>query len=119
MSILFEALIAKFPGVDFSVTNSEVEWRSTAVPQPSSEEIDAIVEEFKRTSPPEEELGLGYDQLRRLKYPSIEEQLDIIYHKGIQEWKEAIQEIKTRYPKPDIIKISATPSSGDIPVTKV
>lgn len=33
------------------------------------------------------------------EYPSIEEQLDMLYHNGYDSWKSAIQEIKNKYPK--------------------
>jgi hypothetical protein len=33
-------------------------------------------------------------------YPSIEEQLDTLYHGGLDVWKAQIQEVKNRFPKP-------------------
>ena len=36
---------------------------------------------------------------RRLEYPSIQDQLDDIFHNGIDGWKETIQAIKDKYPK--------------------
>jgi len=41
----------------------------------------------------------SYADLRRADYPPIEDQLDKIYHGGIECWKEQIKEIKDRYPK--------------------
>lgn len=41
-----------------------------------------------------------YKKLRAAEYPSITDQLDIIYHKGIDAWKAEIATIKARYPKP-------------------
>jgi hypothetical protein len=40
-----------------------------------------------------------YADLRSVAYPSIEEQLDMIYHNGIDAWKESIKAIKDQYPK--------------------
>jgi len=37
---------------------------------------------------------------RLSEYPAIAEQLDNIYHNGIDAWKADIAEIKTKYPKP-------------------
>lgn len=37
---------------------------------------------------------------RQLHYPSIHDQLDIIYHDGLEEWKKVIKAVKDRYPKP-------------------
>lgn len=36
---------------------------------------------------------------RLSEYPSIEEQLDQIYHKGIDAWQKNIKSIKDKYPK--------------------
>ena len=41
----------------------------------------------------------SYADLRRPEYPPIEDQLDKIYHGGIECWKEQIKEIKDRHPK--------------------
>ena len=40
-----------------------------------------------------------YKEERRKEYPSIEEQLDMIYHKGIDYWKQHISRVKNKYPK--------------------
>lgn len=42
-----------------------------------------------------------YSTNRRNEYPSLEEQLDTIFHSGIEVWKEQIQAIKDKYPKPE------------------
>ncbi len=42
----------------------------------------------------------SYKSKRRVEYPSIEEQLDTIYHSGVAGWKTAIKTIKDKYPKP-------------------
>jgi hypothetical protein len=39
-----------------------------------------------------------YKELRKMVYPPVEEQLDFIYHNGIDEWKKMISEIKDKYP---------------------
>lgn len=41
-----------------------------------------------------------YKDERKAAYPSIEDQLDKIFHEGIDAWKADIQAIKDRYPKP-------------------
>ena len=41
----------------------------------------------------------SYADLRRPEYPSIEDQLDKIYHSGVAAWKKDIKEIKDKYPK--------------------
>ena len=40
-----------------------------------------------------------YKDLRAQAYPSIPDQLDTIFHVGLDGWKEQIQAVKTKYPK--------------------
>ena len=40
-----------------------------------------------------------YQRKRKIEYPSIAEQLDDIYHNGIDGWKETIKATKDKYPK--------------------
>ena len=42
----------------------------------------------------------SYKSKRRAEYPSIEDQLDDIYHNGIDAWKATIKATKDKYPKP-------------------
>ena len=57
---------------------------------PTEAELDAEVER----------LNNGYQEKRRLEYPSVVDQLDLIYHSGIDAWKAKIKETKDKYPKP-------------------
>jgi len=41
-----------------------------------------------------------YQRDRAVAYPSIADQLDQIYHEGIDAWKETIAAVKAEYPKP-------------------
>ena len=42
----------------------------------------------------------SYKSKRRAEYPPIEEQLDKIYHSGVNAWKADIKAIKDKNPKP-------------------
>ena len=42
----------------------------------------------------------SYKSQRKAEYPSIEDQLDNIYHNGVAAWKTTIKTIKDKYPKP-------------------
>ena len=43
----------------------------------------------------------SYRSKRREEYPNIVEQLDYIYHNGVDKWKtDIIDPIKAKYPKP-------------------
>jgi len=57
-------------------------------------------EEFQELSRLKREDPSQYATKRKLAYPSIEEQLDYIYHHGIDAWKsDMIDPVKAEYPK--------------------
>ena len=41
----------------------------------------------------------AYKEKRAKAYPSIADQLDILYHSGFDAWKSAIQAVKEEFPK--------------------
>jgi hypothetical protein len=41
----------------------------------------------------------AYRVSRQLEYPSVVDQLDILFHNGFDSWKAQIQAIKDKYPK--------------------
>jgi hypothetical protein len=47
-----------------------------------------------------EAAAIAYQGQRKAEYPSIEDQLDDIYHNGVAGWKTTIKAIKDKYPKP-------------------
>ena len=53
--------------------------------------VDAKVKELQAIQ--------DYQSKRVAEYPKIEEQLDKIYHSGIDAWKADIKAIKDKYPK--------------------
>ena len=42
----------------------------------------------------------NYQRQRQAEYPSVVDQLDDIYHNGIDAWKATIKTTKDKYPKP-------------------
>ncbi len=60
-----------------------------------NEELDSIrkVAEQKRLD------AMTYSELRAAAYPSIVDQLDSIFHRGLDAWKAEIQVTKNKYPK--------------------
>ena len=58
-----------------------------------------------QTPPTEEEVeaefnAQEYARNRKIEYPPMEDQLDYIYHNGIEKWKnDIIGPVKTKYPK--------------------
>ena len=45
---------------------------------------------------------IPYTDARRAEYPRLEDQLDKIYHSGIDAWKADIKAIKDKYPKTQV-----------------
>ena len=52
---------------------------------------------------------IPYTDARRAEYPPIEDQLDKIYHGGVNAWKADIKEIKDKYPKTQVGITSIAP----------
>ena len=50
-----------------------------------------------------------YTEARKAEYPPIEDQLDKIYHNGIDAWKADIKKIKDKYPKTQVGITSIAP----------
>ena len=42
----------------------------------------------------------SYKSQRQAEYPSVVDQLDKMFHSGFQAWKDEIQKVKDKYPKP-------------------
>ena len=58
---------------------------------------EAIASSLNSTTPTYVET---YATKRKLAYPSIEDQLDLMYHGGYDAWKASIEAVKTQFPKP-------------------
>jgi hypothetical protein len=43
----------------------------------------------------------AYKYARAKEYPAITDQLDTIFHDGLDAWKAQIQTVKDKYPKPE------------------
>ena len=75
----------------------------------NGEQVDLTAEEVKATlnlwaenerARQLDEEANGYKEARQMAYPSIEDQLDEIFHNGIDSWKAIIQQVKDDNPKP-------------------
>tara|TARA_R100000789_G_scaffold40874_1_gene42547 strand:- start:105 stop:392 length:288 start_codon:yes stop_codon:yes gene_type:complete len=62
-----------------------------SLPELTQDLVDSIEAEWETKE--------AYKEKRRLEYPPIAEQLDDIYHNGIDEWKKTIKVTKDKYPK--------------------
>ena len=61
---------------------------------PSKAVLDAEIVRLK-----EEDVAQEYARNRATEYPTIAEQLDEIFHNGIDSWKAVIKVTKDKYPK--------------------
>lgn len=94
------ALLSLYPGSQWTCYGDEYEdmiWHdSNNIPKPDKkiifDEIERLRNEFDNNQ---------YQRDRVKEYPSIQDQLDILYHKGYEGWKEEINKVKDKYPKPE------------------
>ncbi len=92
----FEAIKSLEPNSQFVLVEDEItEWHSEDITQPTDE---AIATEQARLQT--EYDANQYQRDRAVEYPSIPDQLDDIFHNGLDGWKATIQETKDKYPKP-------------------
>ena len=95
MSSISEALLSLRPNAQFYLKGSKLTWLDSKQTEPTQEEIDVEIERLKK-----EWENKQYQRDRKVAYPSIEDQLDKIYHSGIDEWKKDIKAVKDKFPKP-------------------
>ena len=95
MSLDHEAIYKAYAGTVVSIDDSagafDKDGKSVTLDQ---SKIDAA-----RATLNAEYTALEYSRNRAAEYPSIEDQLDDIYHNGVAGWKTSIKAIKDKYPK--------------------
>lgn len=94
---LADAIYSLRPGATWSCgpDYGSLNWMDETQTKPTEEEVNA---ELQRLLIVYEETE--YQRLRIKAYPSIEDQLDTLFHLGYDGWKAQIQIIKDTYPKP-------------------
>ena len=101
-------LLALAPNASFAVigdTYEGIEWGETnSQTKPTEQEIEIKLAELKY----QEEVNV-YQEKRKLEYPDLADQLDKIYHNGIDAWKAEIKVIKDKYPKTQVGITSIAP----------
>ncbi len=93
----FEAIKKAYPSIctlDDSFINYGLDYSGNKVSIEQSK-VDAA-----RATIDAEYAALEYSRKRAAEYPSVVDQLDLIYHSGIDAWKAKIKETKDKYPKP-------------------
>ena len=89
------ALQSLRPCAQWVLRGDDLEWMDTEQTQPTDAEITTEVARLQA-----EYEAKAYQRQRSAAYPSIADQLDTIYHEGIDAWKAEIAAVKTEYPKP-------------------
>ncbi len=96
-SYFTRALEALKPNSEWAVTGdqySRLTWLDKSQTKPTEQEIEVKIAELKY----QEEVNV-YQEKRKLEYPDWGDQLDKIYHSGVDVWKSDIKVIKDKYPK--------------------
>jgi|TARA_R110002060_G_scaffold9279_1_gene13842 hypothetical protein len=75
------------------INTCEIEWHNETTPI-SKADIEAKIAELQTAYDNAE-----YQRKRAKEYPSMADQLDDIYHNGIDAWKATIKTTKDKYPK--------------------
>ena len=89
------AIVSLLPTAEFVVRqNGDVEWIKPPDRQLTDAEINVELARLQAEYNANE-----YQRKRAAEYPPITEQLDKIFHDGIEEWKKEIQAVKDKYPK--------------------
>ena len=97
MTDIAKALISLSPNANWSLDGNEysgLNWLDTEQVQPTEAEITAEVARLQAEYDNNE-----YQRQRAQAYPSMADQLDTIYHEGIDAWKAQIAAVKQEYPK--------------------
>ena len=92
-----DALQSLKPGAEWAWTGSDYSglvWKDSKQTQPTESEINAELTRLQT-----DYANKKYQRDRQAEYPKIADQLDDIYHNGIDGWKGTIKTIKDKYPK--------------------
>lgn len=88
------ALQSLAPNAQWVLRDDELEWLDTTQTQPTEAEIQAELTRLQA-----EYDSKQYARDRAADYPAIADQLDTLYHGGIDAWKAEVKVVKDKYPK--------------------
>ena len=92
----FKAIKALCPEATFGVRNDEVLWSDKKVKQPTEQEINEKLAELQADYDSKQ-----YQRDRASAYPSWQEQMDLLYHGGVDALKAELKKTKDKFPKPE------------------
>lgn len=97
---LSHAILSLYPGAQFVLKNDsyeQLDWKDTFHEKPSKEILLAEVKRLQAEYDKKE-----YQRLRAKEYPSIKDQLDMLYwdqRNGTSLWLNTIEYVKQKHPK--------------------
>lgn len=97
MKDLTKAIMSLYPKAIWELNGdyySGLEWKSKDIQKPTEEELIIECNRLQAEYDAKE-----YQRKRAKEYPTITDQLDIIFHNGIDAWKTQIQFVKDKHPK--------------------
>ena len=98
MNIFHDALNTLKPNALWVIIGDDIyaniDWRDEEQTKPTESEVDTKVAELQAAYDAQ-----AYARSRKAEYPAIVDQLDDIFHNGIDGWKATIQVTKDKYPK--------------------
>ena len=97
MALIVDAILALDTKAKVKVVSEDYDKITWFDDNPNKITVDQI--KTKKTELDKVDKANKYKMQREKEYPRIEEQLDTIYHQGIDEWKKTIKAVKDKYPK--------------------
>ena len=94
MKTTIDALLSLKPDAEWTLRDDVLEWLDTEQTEPTQAEIDTEIARLDA-----EYVANEYQRNRASEYPTWQDQLDDIFHNGIDGWKATIQVTKDKYPK--------------------
>ena len=96
MTDIIQSILAINPNTEVSVNAEDIKqitWHNGTTP---IAEADILAKQAELQADYE---AKEYQRKRASEYPSIADQLDDLYHNGIDGWKKTIKAVKDKYPK--------------------
>ena len=96
MTDITNAIKALRPNSSFGVIGDRIKWNDPDNPQPTEKEINEKIKELQADYDAKK-----YQRDRAADYPSWQEQMDLLYHGGVDALKAELKKTKDKFPKPE------------------